>query len=201
VITENNAEEIPAKPSPEELVLTETETAFLTEYLRSGNASQAARVAGLSNPGCEGHRMKKSEKIQAALRRELKNQHIDSDHVIAALSELCFCSLRDFMDDDGTINAAKVKAKAHLVKKYKARVVSRETDDKGTTTTVTVEEIELHDRHAALRDMANRFGLFKCDTTDEIARVLKALAEILKAKYPAEEVGQVFRQLAEAMEN
>ena len=144
--------------------------------------------------------MFKSAKIQAALKCELANKQIDDNHVLAELSELCFCSLRDFMDEDGVIDPRKIRVNGHLVKRYKCVKVRRRGDGKDVVSVENIE-IELHDRGAYLVHMANRFGFFKRDTGEETARILEALAEILKAKYPAEEVGQVFRQLSEALRN
>lgn len=72
---------------------------FLTAYLRSGNASQAAREVGHRRDGTAnraGHTMLHHSAVQEALKEHLERYKIDSETVLGELARLGFANLKDY---------------------------------------------------------------------------------------------------------
>lgn len=51
------------------MALTGKRQTFVTEYLRTWNASEAARIAGYAHPGSDGHRLLKISEIAEEIQR------------------------------------------------------------------------------------------------------------------------------------
>jgi hypothetical protein len=148
-------------------VLSEQQRTFVTAYLKKGNASEAARLAGFNWPGQKGAKLLKTAKIRAAINAELKPDPFTGAHVFAALSELAYANLGQILDEDGQPDVEKIRAHGGFVRRYKARVIrSRSTDQ----VTVTNVQIELYDRMKALVTIGRMLGMFS-----ETARVTRVV--------------------------
>lgn len=139
------------------VVLTDQQRTFVTEYLKSGNASEAARQAGFNWPGQKGAKLLKTAKIRAAINAELKPTSITQLHVLAELSQLAMGNWGEILDDQGQPDAKKIRANGHMVKKFKATVIRTQSTDQVTVTNV---QIELHDRYKALVTLCRMYGMF-----------------------------------------
>lgn len=139
--------------------LTDKQQVWVTEYLKSFNASEAARKAGYKGKSnVEGARLlsKLSSLIETA--KTENNLIMTADEVLEALSEIARGDMGDFVDDNSlsiNINRARENGKLNLIKKVK--YVTKVEDDSQTDTV----EFELYDRLKALELLGKYHALFK----------------------------------------
>jgi len=128
--------------------LTDKQRAFITEYLQSLNATQAAKRAGYSEKSARqiGSENLAKPDIQAVVEQFLSENAMPAAEVLFHLSEVARGDVIDLLDDNGAVDIAKAKAngKVRLIKKYKKRTRTR-----GKITIVTTE-VEMVDRLQAL---------------------------------------------------
>lgn len=93
--------------------LTPKQAAFVAEYLKDLNATQAAVRAGYSAKTAEWigpqllGKSHVSEAIAAALAARAQRTQIDADHVLRRLAEQDAADLADILNDDGTIKPVR----------------------------------------------------------------------------------------------
>lgn len=79
---------------------------FLKEYLKSGNATEAAIKAGYSEKTAaqQGYDLLRNPQITAAVNKTLKRLEISAENVLAELAKLAFSNMGDFVapNADGT---------------------------------------------------------------------------------------------------
>ena len=159
----------------ETVVLSDQHRIFVTTYLKTGNASEAARQAGFNWPGQKGAKLLKTAKIRAAINAQVKPHYpVSRNHVFAALSQLAYANLGDFLDDHGQPIVANIRTKGHLVKKYKARVIRSLSTDQVTVTDV---HVELYDRLKTLVTIGKMLGMFS--STVQVDRMVDKFFELL----------------------
>ena len=174
--------------------LSDQQRIFVTTYCEVWNATEAARTAGYKWPGVQGARLLQKAEIRAAVDLILNEHYIGTRHILKRYSELANIRLADFIDEEGRPNIKKIRAKSHLVKKYKANIVSSKDGE-----TVTHIEIELHDSLAALRDIGKQFKMFAPEESELAAAVLAVLTRVLDSTLPKEQAGQVLRRFSTEM--
>lgn len=133
--------------------LTPKQEVWLEAYLRTWNATEAARIAGYQRPNKEGPENRVKPGI-AALIQEHIEAIMPAGEVLTLLADQARGTMEDFIDPDTeTLDLQKAyqKKKLHLIKKF-TRV---ETDGK------TRISVELYDAQAALTQMGKHHGLFK----------------------------------------
>ena len=134
--------------------LTTKQKLFVEAYLgeASGNASEAARIAGYTNPATIGYRLLKKSMVRAAINRRLRTKAMGTDEILSRLSEFASGSLEHFIDltpDGGwTLNLARAKkaSKLGLLKKLKMGRYG--------------PEIEIHSPLDALEKLARYHGMY-----------------------------------------
>jgi len=150
--------------------LSNKQQAFISCYLTTWNASEAARLAGYSERSARfiGRENLTKPYIQAAIKARLDDLSVSSDEVIVRLTDIARGSLEDFIDidDTGGIRLDLAKAarlgKLHLIKRL-------EPTEWGW-------RIELYDAQAALVQLGKALGVFKEEThRDEIGIALAAI--------------------------
>jgi hypothetical protein len=171
--------------------LSEQERKFVTAYLREGNATEAARQAGLKWPGQYGGRLLKTEKIRRVISAELEAWRMDRASVAAALTELCYVNIGDFLDNEGCPVVSKVLAKGHLIKQYKCTILK--TMDNGDK--LVSVSIKLYDRHVALRDMARIQKMLSSDCTEFVETLRELIVRAADAELPKEMAGRLLRRV------
>lgn len=129
------------------MALTKKRRVFVEEYLRTWNASEAARRAGYAHPGSQGHRLLKNVEIEAEIQRRLDELKMGADEVLIRLSKMARADISEFINDYGGIDWDRVRAQGYLVKKVR--------HSKGKNS-----EIELHDAQSALQLIGKHHGLF-----------------------------------------
>lgn len=153
--------------------LTQMQEVWLEAYLRTWNATEAARIAGYKRPNKEGPENRVKPGIAAAIQ-----EHIDAimpaGEVLTLLADEARGTMEDFIDPDTeTLDLQKAyqNKKLHLIKRF-TRVESE---------TGSRVSIELYSAHDARVQMGKHHGLFKeivevrfnpSDLTDEqLARI------------------------------
>lgn len=128
--------------------------AFLNAYLKTFNATEAARIADYAHPGSQGHRLLKDVEIQAAIQARLDEMVMAADEVLARLADQARASFEDFLrydeaEDQLAIDLAKAggRGKLHLVKKLAV------DKDGGMS-------LELYSAQAALKLLGQHHKLF-----------------------------------------
>ncbi len=179
----------PAVP-PEERELTAKQWRFVVEYCSVFDQTKAARRAGYAKKTARqmGYENLTKPHIRAAIDARLKEMQLTPDQVLARLSQYATSSLAEFISirtettKDGTerevgyVDLAKIKRspRAHLVKKINLKEMS----------------IELHDAHAALRDLGRYHKLF-------VDRLLVDdwRTELARTGLPAAEVDAIYEEI------
>jgi len=150
--------------TPRENGLTRRQEAFLDAYIANGfNATQAIIAAGYKPTGADGKgsRMLGKVSIQRAiadkLRPRLAKQNVNADKVIARLTTLAFCTLREVAEwgPDGVT----LKPSADLTEEQAALV--REVAETFGSDTRKGVRIKTHDQLAALGKLADICNLVK----------------------------------------
>lgn len=130
--------------------LTTKQRVFLEEYLRTWNATEAARLAGYKYPNVEGSRLLVHASIAAAVKQRLTEKAMAADEVLARLTDHARGDMRAFLvtNADGTPTGFNLgpEKPLHLVKKVAIT-------DKGIT-------FEVYDAQAALIQLGKAHGLF-----------------------------------------
>lgn len=140
--------------------------AFVAEYIKDFNATQAAIRAGYSprTAGQIGHRLLKNIQIAKKIAEEIERRTMGADEVLLKIADQARGSVEDFVaitapikdPETGAVTGgwqidlqkAEAAGKLHLIKKLKYNAAG-------------YPEIELHDAQAALEKLARTLGLFK----------------------------------------
>jgi phage terminase small subunit len=143
---------------------------FVEAYLgeANGNATEAARIAGIPSPRQQGQRLLSNVVIQAAISRRVASAAMSANEVLARFSDLASGNLGEFIDIIGkgqfstNLRRPKRAGRLHVLKKLKQ--------------TEHGVEIEIHDPLAALDKLAKYHGLYndKGDGIGDIDKILDA---------------------------
>jgi len=134
------------------------EKIWLAEYLKSFNATDAARRAGYKWPDKIGPRNR--QKFAALIDTELKDRALTPDQVIDRLSSHALAEYSEFINDDGEVDLKAMRAagKMHLVK--------------GIKPTRYGDQVEFYDAQSALVHIGKHHKLFTEQTAfDGVIRI------------------------------
>lgn len=130
---------------------------FVEEYLKTFNATEAAKAAGYSPKTAYsiGWENLRKPEISQAISRRLSESAMTSDEVLMRQAEIARSDIGEFLEqaEDGEVSVrltdAKTKApkRTHLIKRITQRKVVRTVKD--MTETETTLTLELHDAQAA----------------------------------------------------
>lgn len=137
--------------------------AFITEYLRDFNATQAAIRAGYSERTAAviGSENLRKPNIAAEIQRRIAEKSMGADEVALRLADHARGDISDFLDiTPGGIGINLQKAqqlgKTNLIKKVKFRTQTSKNKD-GVETETRDIEIELYDAQTALEKLGRVF--------------------------------------------
>lgn len=133
--------------------LTPKQEVWLKAYLRTWNATEAARIAGYQRPNKEGPENRVKPGI-AALIQEHIEAIMPAGEVLTLLADEARGTMEDFIDPDTeTLDLQKAarNKKLHLIKRFTRR----------DTETGSQVSIELYSAHDARVQMGKHHGLFK----------------------------------------
>ena len=148
------------------MALTGKQQAFIVEYLKCWNASEAARRAGysLNTAGAIGSENLKKPEILAAIER-FKAEHIMSaEEVQVELTKQARSDIGDFLTQSGDVvmvdlpKALEVKKTGLIKKLSQTRTVRTRGDDDIEESISTI--IELYDKQAALVQIGKMHKIF-----------------------------------------
>jgi phage terminase small subunit len=123
--------------------MTSKRKAWLEEYFKCWNASEAARRVGYKWPEKQGPRNKLL--MQPEIDARLDEMAMPANEVLARLGDIARADISNFLNDTGGIDWEKVREQGQLIK----RVVHQ----KGSRAT-----IELHDAQSALQHLDKYHG-------------------------------------------
>lgn len=162
------AKEVPEAVS--ESKLTHRQQAFVFEYFKDYNATQAAIRAGYSaaTAGSIGHELLKKPEIRELIGQHLCDLGINADRVLAEYAALAYSDMGDYVtiEDGGELSyksTKSLKGKTKLIRKIKEkrRILS---SGEGSGDNVVIDsqvEIELYDKQKALDGLAKVLKLVK----------------------------------------
>jgi len=137
--------------------LTAKQEAFVTEYLKCFNATQAAISAGYSENGAgqTGHNLLKKTEISAAISVFFEEHAMSAGEVLYHLTAIARGDISRVVDDNGNLDmrAAKSAGATNSIKRIKQRAIVTEESD------IHESEIEVYDRLKALELLAKYHDL------------------------------------------
>lgn len=145
------------------MALNSKQQLFLNEYLKTFNATKAAKAAGYSQDTAysQGHRLLKNDEIAEAIRARLDEAAMTANEVLYHLSEIGRGDFDDVTDNNGNLDMDKARelGKTRLIKKVRQRTVTT-ADKDGAGSDITETEVEIHDRVRALELIGKYHKLF-----------------------------------------
>jgi phage terminase small subunit len=156
--------------------LSDAQRLFVQYYLKTLNATEAAKLAGYSEKTADriGHQLMQKPAVKRAIKqamdRRARRLEIDADRVLEELAAIGFASMGDF----ASWGPKGVKIKDS--RKLDTRAVQGISE--GTNGQKT---IKLHDKLEALKHLAQHLGLLRnepppADPTDPLDRLEQAIA-------------------------
>lgn len=143
--------------------LTTKQRVFVEEYLRSWNATAAAKAAGYSERTARqiGQQNLSKVDIAAEIERRIAELKMTADEALLRTADIARGDLSEWITEDGYIDIAALKAsgKGHLLKKYKqTRRVT--TTQSGNEFETTMTEFELYPADAAQDRILRASGIY-----------------------------------------
>ncbi len=201
------------KPEPKaKKELTPKMRLFVEAYLRSWNATQAAKEAGYEGDEVTlasiGYENLRKPQIKALIKERLRDLCMSTDEWFVRTTAIARGDIGEFLENDGTISLRKARAKTTLLSEYQVEESYRR-DEQGEVVPVTKTKIKLYSAKDALKMIGQRLGLLESDTKallqelkalfarhqfDEL-RKKEALLELLKDKASPETLAEVERIL------
>ena len=141
---------------------TNKQKAFIYEYLKDFNATQAALRAGYSQKTSYsiGQENLKKPEIAEAIQAELDEIKMSADEVLKRKSEIARGDLGDFINDFGMIDITEARkaGKTKLIKKLTTKTTITSKNDEDIE--VHTQTIELYPADSELDKMARVHGLY-----------------------------------------
>lgn len=152
--------------------LTFRQRLFVYYYLGEarGNATEAARLAGYSDPNGNAHRLTVNDGVRAAIDSQVSDAAISAPEVLARLTEHATADMAEFVNVDArggiTLDFKKAKDADRL------RLVKKIVPNKYGLT------LELYDAQSALTTLAKYHGLLDKVDVDKLSQeVLQRIAQ------------------------
>jgi phage terminase small subunit len=149
--------------------LTIKQRLFIDHYITCMNGTTAARLAGYdgddSTLAVMASQNLRNHNILRVLEQRLEKYTMSANEVLIRLTDMARGDIADTLDSTGQISLqeAKLRARSHLVKRYKhKRKTITTTDDKGDNGSEILEdeyEVEMYDAQAALNTLLKFHGL------------------------------------------
>lgn len=145
--------------------LTDKQRAFVSEYLKDFNATQAALRAGYAESGArvEGHRLLTNANIRIEIERHFQELGLTGERLLAEQMALAFANFGDYVqvDEGGGVQAKTINSlspsKTKAIKKIKETRRIKENPD-GSLSVNSTLEYELHDKQKALEALAKHIS-------------------------------------------
>ncbi len=139
------------------MALTNKQRAFITEYLKDFNATQAAIRAGYSERSAAdiGHENLRKPKISAVVEERMAEAAMSSAEVLYHLTAIARGDIGDVLDFTGGLDmtAAREKGVTAIIRKVKHRTIIGEDNE------IHEGDVEMYDRLRALEILAKYHDL------------------------------------------
>lgn len=142
--------------------LTLKQQRWVNAYLETGNATEAARVAGYKGDenqlGVVGHGNLRKYKIRQFIEDRLSEERITSDEVLQILASQARADVADLFDENGRFSVTHLRQNklGHLIKKIKCkRMIEGSGED---AKPVEMIEVELHSSQTAIGQICKMMG-------------------------------------------
>ena len=163
--------------------LTGKQRAFVLEYAKDFNATQAAIRAGYSQKTAyaTGWENLRKPEIQSAVEAEFRRRSVSVDEIVARLFEQATANVGDFIvvNPDGdriAFSPEMLKEHGRLVKRVRAKTTVK-FDSKGDQIEYTTLELELYDAQKALEILGKHLGMIsgrlEVSWRDEMTEAIK----------------------------
>lgn len=140
--------------------LTAKQQAFIDEYLKTWNATEAASRAGYSSRTASaiGHENLSKPEIADVIKERLTEMKMSADEVLTRTADIARGNLSEWIDADGNVDIAAMRAAGmgHLIKRYD---VTRRILRDGTEVVTT--KIELYPADLAHDRLLRHHGLYQ----------------------------------------
>lgn len=177
------AEELGAQLDPRHLT-------FAEEYLRTWNATTAARTAKYTHPGQQGERMLKRSDVSAYIQARLRESAVSADEVLARLSEQVRVNISDFVDLDTepvVDKDGKVLGERQVVNLNWEMIKRKGYLIKSITNTKSGPKIELYDAQSANIWIGKHHKLFADDSTPVSVNLTLSSDDMARAREKAQQ--------------
>lgn len=147
--------------------LTPLQAAFVLEYIKDKNATRAAERAGYAEPqyGCQ---LLMKTNVLSAIKRQLKamaeRQLITADRILAELAAIGFSNFKDLVKENGSLASVSSMPREVSAAIREVRVKTISGGDNGDIDETTYK---LHDKRAALSDLAKHLNLLSPTSESE----------------------------------
>ena len=142
------------------IALTAKQQAFIDEYLKTWNATEAASRAGYSSRTASaiGHENLSKPEIADVIKERLTEMKMSADEVLTRTADIARGNLSEWIDADGNVDIAAMRAAGmgHLIKRYD---VTRRILRDGTEVVTT--KIELYPADLAHDRLLRHHGLYQ----------------------------------------
>lgn len=139
--------------------LTNKQRVFVEEYLRTWNATEAARIAGYAYPNVEGPKNLVKPSIATEIKQRIDEKSMTADEVLLRLAEQARGEHGKYLTPEGVdLSRLLGDGKGYLIKKVKQAKVGKAK---------TVTEVEFYDGQSALVHLGRYHALF----TDKVKQV------------------------------
>ncbi len=147
------------------MALTNKQEIFISEYLKSWNATKAAIAAGYSERTAYsiGSELLKKPEIASHVRERIEANAMTANEVLGRLAAHARGDIMDLVDPHTFTldwDKAKERGATNLVKKVKQTIINNEKTEQQTE----IFEFEMYDAQAALVHIGKQLGLFVSKT-------------------------------------
>lgn len=149
--------------------LTPLQRAFTLHYLRTNNATEAARLAGYKCANKQAHQLLGNYRIQRVLKEERDAQsrrlHLSADQVLAEYARVGLANMADYAEWSGAHVSLKDSSEltrdqtAAIASIKQTRIIKRTGPDEDLITETM--ELKLWDKMRALKDLGDHLGIFE----------------------------------------
>jgi hypothetical protein len=179
--------------------LTLKQERWVNAYLETGNATEAARIAGYKGDdnqlGVVGHENLRKLKIRQRIEDRLAEADVTPNEVIKTLASHMRLDATELFDELGgfRIDYIRENKLGHLIKKLKCRRMIEGSGDDAMP--VEIIEVELHNSQTAAAQLCKVLGIEHAPKDNDTAGIWQEIAEHLSTQFNVP-IEQVRRDLA-----
>jgi hypothetical protein len=192
------------KPSKKAKKLSPKHEKFAAEYLKTNNATKAAKAAGYEGSGIrvQAHRLLTNANILERIDRAKKRSGITPEEVLGTLGQYLHSDITDLLDETGRFSLPIARENGVTGQIRKMRIKERELfSEAGPIGVETTYDLELYSALDAAKTLADIFGLKQMPRENEEdrrrkTRIYEQLVSKVIARAKAEANTELSREQA-----